>query len=123
MWDRMDSKELETEGYFYSCLAEFLFKNPGKSALVGKHNIKEIAASWKLGMPITVEMVEDPSPLPDGEGLILEDRNDQPEGSESGTPKGTPTKGTPRGTPKKLRSKQPSLMAAKVKRDGEKKMY
>lgn len=44
-WNAMDSWELEQEGHFYSALADFLFKHPGKSGLVGKHNIKEIAES------------------------------------------------------------------------------
>lgn len=105
MWDRMDSSELEQEGHFYSALADFFFKHPEKSDLVGKHNIKDIAASWKLGMPVTLEMVEEPSPLSNGKGLTLVNADDQAEGPEVGTSKGTP-KGAPKSAPKKKRSER-----------------
>jgi hypothetical protein len=119
MWNAMNSRELEQEGHFYSALANsalanFLFENPGKSDLIGKHSIKEIAASWKLGMPITMGMIEEPSPLPNNGGLNLGKVDSQGGGSDTGTPKGTP---------KKWRGEQPSLMAAKVQRDEAKKMY
>ncbi|KAL6693655.1 P-loop containing nucleoside triphosphate hydrolase protein [Trichoderma pleuroticola] len=70
VWSQMDSRKLEREGFFYSALAKYFFKHPGKSDLVGKHNIKQIAKAWKIGHKITSRMVESPIPLEDG--LILD---------------------------------------------------
>ncbi|QYT06075.1 hypothetical protein H0G86_012942 [Trichoderma simmonsii] len=70
VWSQMDSPQLEREGFFYSALARYFFKHPGKSDLVGKHNIKEIAKAWEIGLEITSGMVESPIPLEDG--LVLE---------------------------------------------------
>ncbi|KAH6605463.1 hypothetical protein Trco_007170 [Trichoderma cornu-damae] len=123
MWDEMDSAKLEKEGLFYSALADFFFKNPGKSDLVGKQNIKEIAAAWKVGMPITVEMVDEPVALPEGEGLELEGGAEAgSQGSQTqagGTQRLTPRKATPR----KQRGDRTGAMAAKAQRDGERKLY
>ncbi|PNP56079.1 hypothetical protein THARTR1_03604 [Trichoderma harzianum] len=70
VWSQMDSRKLEREGFFYSALAKYFFKHPGKSDLVGKHNIKQIAKAWKIGHRITSRMVASPIPLEDG--LILD---------------------------------------------------
>ncbi|KAL7955900.1 P-loop containing nucleoside triphosphate hydrolase protein [Trichoderma compactum] len=74
VWSQMDSPKLEREGFFYSALAQYFFKYPGKSDLVGKHNIKQIAKAWKIGHEITSGMVESPTPLDDG--LILQGYKD-----------------------------------------------
>jgi hypothetical protein len=70
-WNKMDEDDMRHEGYFYSALAEFFFKNPGQAFLVGRYNIREIARAWKIGMEITTEMVKNPIPLKVGEGLTI----------------------------------------------------
>ncbi|KAK4082218.1 uncharacterized protein Triagg1_2030 [Trichoderma aggressivum f. europaeum] len=70
VWSQMDSRELELEGFFYSALAQYFFKYPGKSDLVGKHNVKHIAKAWEIGLEITPRMVGSPTPLDDG--LVLD---------------------------------------------------
>ncbi|KAL7907902.1 P-loop containing nucleoside triphosphate hydrolase protein [Trichoderma velutinum] len=69
-WSEMDSPQLEQEGAFYFALAEFFFKYPGKSEMVGKHNIKDIAKAWIVGQRITPRMIS--APVPKREGLELE---------------------------------------------------
>ncbi|EHK18140.1 uncharacterized protein TRIVIDRAFT_67348 [Trichoderma virens Gv29-8] len=70
-WDQLDEDKMRQEGYFYSALAEFFFKNPTKAYLVRPDNVCEIARAWKFGMKITTAMVEHPIPLKDGEGLAI----------------------------------------------------
>ncbi|RFU76606.1 hypothetical protein TARUN_5632 [Trichoderma arundinaceum] len=70
-WNKMDEDELRREGYFFSALAEFFFKNPDKAYLVGRYNSREIARAWKVGMEITVDLVKNPIPLKDGEGVVI----------------------------------------------------
>lgn len=76
LWDKMDEDELRYEGYFYSALAKFFFKNPEKASLVGQYNTQEIARAWKIGMGITTTMVEKPIPLKDGEGVTIRNFTD-----------------------------------------------
>ncbi|KAH6610611.1 hypothetical protein Trco_000631 [Trichoderma cornu-damae] len=70
-WDLMDSEKTYVKGLFYSALAGFLFANPGKSGLIGKHNLKAIASAWRVGSELTLEMVE--RQIVDPEGLDLGD--------------------------------------------------
>ncbi|KAM0258612.1 hypothetical protein ACHAQJ_003783 [Trichoderma viride] len=70
-WSKMDEDDMHREGYFYSALADFFFKNPQQAFLVGRSNIREIARAWKMGMEITIDIVKNPIPLEDGEGLSL----------------------------------------------------
>ncbi|KAL7951502.1 P-loop containing nucleoside triphosphate hydrolase protein [Trichoderma barbatum] len=71
-WSQMDSLKLEREGLFYSALAEYFFKHPGKSDLIGNHNLKDIAQAWKIGRPITTALINAPIPLPNGQGVHLD---------------------------------------------------
>lgn len=110
VWSQMDSRKLEREGFFYSALAQYFFKYPGKSDLVGKHNIKQIAKAWKIGHEITLRMVESPTPLDDG--LILE-------GYEEADDEDTAPRKT---TPRKKKSER-SAKEALTKKAREVKLY
>lgn len=70
-WNEMDGDDMRREGYFYSALAEFFFRNPDQAFLVGRYNIRQIALAWTVGMKITVDLVKEPAPLEAGEGLVL----------------------------------------------------
>ncbi|KAK1241312.1 hypothetical protein MKX08_001286 [Trichoderma sp. CBMAI-0020] len=71
-WNEMDGDDMRREGYFYSALAKFFFRNPDQAFLVGRYNIRKIALAWKVGMEIIVDMVKEPVPLEAGEGLVLQ---------------------------------------------------
>ncbi|KAG9503261.1 hypothetical protein J7337_006104 [Fusarium musae] len=57
-WFAMDSKRVRDEGLFYSALANFLFRNPGRQDLISPETIGDIAARWKMGSPLTIEHIE-----------------------------------------------------------------
>ncbi|KLP16284.1 Uncharacterized protein LW94_1843 [Fusarium fujikuroi] len=58
VWHKMDSNRVRDEGFFYSAVANFLFRNPGKQSLISPETIGDIAARWQLGTPLTIEHIE-----------------------------------------------------------------
>ncbi|KAF5567439.1 dead helicase [Fusarium napiforme] len=57
-WFAMDSKRVRDEGFFYSALANFLFRNPSRQDLISPETIGDVAARWQLGSPLTIEHIE-----------------------------------------------------------------
>ncbi|KAL7935481.1 hypothetical protein V8C35DRAFT_333965 [Trichoderma chlorosporum] len=69
-WHKLDEDELRQEGYFYSALAEFFFKNPAQASLLDSCKIRKLLQIWD-GMEITTAMVERLAASEDGKSLMV----------------------------------------------------
>ncbi|KAF0642567.1 hypothetical protein FPSE5266_10515 [Fusarium pseudograminearum] len=57
-WFEMDSEKVRLEGFFYTAIARFLFRNPDRQDRITPETIGDIAARWELGSEITIAHVE-----------------------------------------------------------------
>ncbi|KAM0502726.1 hypothetical protein ACHAP8_003556 [Fusarium lateritium] len=57
-WHKMDTQKVRLEGFFYTAVARFLFRNPDKQDRITADTIGGIAARWELGSELTIAHVE-----------------------------------------------------------------
>ncbi|PTD05729.1 hypothetical protein FCULG_00002200, partial [Fusarium culmorum] len=57
-WFKMDTEKVRLEGFFYTAIARFLFRNPDLQDRLTPETIGDIAARWELGSEITIAHVE-----------------------------------------------------------------
>ncbi|CAG1987119.1 unnamed protein product [Fusarium graminearum] len=76
-WFKMDTEKVRLEGFFYTAIARFLFRNPDRQDRLTPETIGDIAARWELGSEITIAHVEPghpdcpPTMDPDNPGCII----------------------------------------------------
>lgn len=58
VWYKMDTEKVRRQGFFYTALARFLFRNPDLQNLITPNTIGQIASRWELGSKLTIAHVE-----------------------------------------------------------------
>ncbi|KAL4725515.1 hypothetical protein ACLX1H_007664 [Fusarium chlamydosporum] len=62
VWYKMDTEKVRRQGFFYTALARFLFRNPDLQNLITPNTIGQIASRWELGSELTIAHVEPDHP-------------------------------------------------------------